>query len=111
MISSKAASTVSCPGFSSGFCGVLSSAGLSAFLGTAPSLWALLGAVAEAVPSGATSAARYQQSERIGFAAVLDDLNDRHGIKQELQSCDVDVLSEMFATLADKVRGLLPKAA
>lgn len=69
MISSKAASTVSCPGLSDST-GVSLSPGL--FLsGIAPSLWALLGSVAGAVPSAASSATRYQQSEWIGFAARL----------------------------------------
>ena len=41
-------------------------------------------------------------------AVIIDDLNDRRGIKRELQACDLDVLTEMFTTLANKVRRLLP---
>jgi hypothetical protein len=37
-------------------------------------------------------------------AAVINNLNDRHGIKQELQACDADVLQEMFTTLIHIVR-------
>ena len=43
-----------------------------------------------------------KRSERV-VAAIMDDLNDRRGVKQELQSCDDDVLEEMFNTLADIV--------
>jgi hypothetical protein len=39
------------------------------FVGTAPSLSALLGLCAEAGPSGATSATRYEKPERIDFVA------------------------------------------
>src|SRR5437588_12749250 len=78
MLSSKGATAVSCPGFGSArfpLCPrsfFLSSA-------TAPSLSALLGCGAEAGPSGATSATRYEQAERIGFAlGVVPELKFVH---------------------------------
>jgi len=40
-----------------------------------------------------------QRPRRIA-AAILDNFNDRRGIKQELQACDDDVIEEIFATVA-----------
>src|SRR5262249_46019246 len=68
MISAKGALTVSCPGRSSGL-GVCSLPFGLALSGIVPSLSALLGCVAEAGPSGATSAVRYERSKRIGFVS------------------------------------------
>jgi hypothetical protein len=44
-----------------------------------------------------------EREKRI-VAAVLDNLNDRRGIKQELRVIDGDVLVELGATLAAIVR-------
>jgi hypothetical protein len=33
-------------------------------------------------------------------AAIIDSLNDRRGIKQELQGCDDSVIEEIFHTVA-----------
>src|SRR5437763_750837 len=71
MMSSKGAATVSCPGFSSGFGGAFLSPTLAFSSGIAPFPLARLGACAEAVPSVATSAARYELSERIFLALHL----------------------------------------
>src|SRR5436190_12092262 len=68
MMSSKGAATVSCPGFSSGAGGAFLSPTLAFSSGIAPFPLARLGAYAEAVPSVATSAARYELSEGIFFA-------------------------------------------
>src|SRR5260221_7624029 len=66
MVWSKARSSVRGPGrVPAGFRGLPLSVGSRSFAGTAPSLPALLGGDAEAVPSGATSAARYDFAERI----------------------------------------------
>src|SRR5260370_35171377 len=74
MMSSKGASTVSCPGFGVARSGVCPPSFLS-FSATAPSLPAMLGSCAEVGPSGATSATRYEQAERIGFAlGVMPEL-------------------------------------
>ena len=63
MMSSKGAATVSCPGFSSGAGGAFLPPTLAFLSDTSPSLSALLGLCAEAGPSGATSATRYEFSE------------------------------------------------
>jgi hypothetical protein len=63
MMSSKATSAVWASWPSGGPCFGLS--GFGSFARTAPSLSALLGLCAEAEPSGATSATRYEQSEWI----------------------------------------------
>ena len=69
MMLSKARSSVREPGrVPAGFGGLPLAVGFRSLSDTAPSLPALLGASAEAVPSGATSATRYERSERIGFA-------------------------------------------
>src|SRR5260370_29144965 len=82
MMSSKGASTVSCPGFGVARSGVCPPSFLS-FSATAPSLPALLGSCAEAGPSGATSATRYEQAERIGFAlGVVPELEFVHVQRQ-----------------------------
>src|SRR5260370_14422757 len=67
MMSSKGATAVSCPGFSAGRFAVCPRSFFFSSA-TAPSLSAVLGLFSEAGPSGATSATRYEQSERIGFA-------------------------------------------
>jgi len=46
--------------------------------------------------------ASHRRADRI-VAAILDNLNDRRGIKQELQGCDNDVIKEIFETLSDLV--------
>src|SRR5438552_1414368 len=78
MMASKGAAAVSCPGFSAGRF-VVCPRPFFLFSATAPSLSALLGSCAEAGPSGATSAARYEQAERIGFAlGVVPELELIH---------------------------------
>ena len=82
MMSSKGASTVSCPGFGFARSGVFPPS-FSFFSATAPSLPALLGSCAEAGPSGATSATRYEQPERISFAlGVVPELEFVHVQRQ-----------------------------
>src|SRR5260370_16520019 len=82
MMSSKGASTVSCPGFGVARSGVCPPSFLS-FSATAPSLSAMLGSCAEAGPSGATSATRYEQPEWIGFAlGVVPELEFVHVQRQ-----------------------------
>src|SRR5258708_5225659 len=94
MTSSKATSAVwaSCLAGAARF-GLPLSSGF--FAGTAPSLLALLGSPsAEAVPSGATSATRYEQSKRIFLVPrVVAELElvdvERHiGVAHLVESAD-----------------------
>src|SRR5438105_4342537 len=59
------------------------------FAGTAPSLSALLGWCAEAVPSGATSAIRYQKPERIGFVARVVAELEFAGVERQIGFADL----------------------
>src|SRR5438105_8228372 len=59
------------------------------FAGTSPSLSALLGVCAEAVPSGATSARRYEQPERIGFVARVVAELEFAGVERQIGFADL----------------------
>jgi hypothetical protein len=107
MTSSKATSAVWGSGLSACPCCGLS--GLGFFAGTAPFLSALLGSVAGAEPSEATSATRYQQPEWIGLAlGVVAELEfidvERHvGFGHLVESAD-DAALEQRPEAFDRVR-------
>ena len=87
MMSSKATSAVwaSCPS-GSPCCGLSRFGFLS---GTAPSLVALLGLCAEAEPSGATSATRYEQSERIVYVSCVVTELEFIDVQRQIGSADL----------------------
>src|SRR5436190_18846240 len=89
MMSSKGAATVSCPGFSSGAGGAFLPPTLAFSSDIAPFPLARLGACAEAVPSAATSAARYECSEWIRLALHVVAKLEFGGVERQIGFADL----------------------